>query len=449
MTAAAPNRAVIIAISIAFILRVGVAAAAYARTSDVQIFYGGDTDSYLDPARELVRSGNFATGGEPDVFRTPGYPLLLALGVAAGRPEIVTVALQILLSCATAYAVYNLARSTLDSERAAVTAVVLYAVDPYSVLYCSQLMTETLFTFLVTCAVVFLAQFLHNSRWTALTAASLLVSLSILVRPIGFLLPLTLAILVIARRRMKLIKRIAGVALLLLPSLAVISVWQWRNETVAGYPKFSAIYDINAMYQATGVTAELSGQSRELLIERANKYYEAKYPSTVKRYAAMRLDALPVLRAHPLVYLLVHGRGVLHSVFGTGANTYLRLFRYRQVESAALTRTVQTSVADGIRYLYRRALAAFVFNVVLLVVTVAYLGAAAIGIISWPHGKWLERAVILLPAVFLLLLAGLPLGGGRFRHPVMPEVCVFAACALTCRNRVGDAINHVKIDRTE
>lgn len=438
---APPNRAVMAAISIAFILRVAVAAGAYARSGDVEVFHGADTASYLEPAQELVRARSFAVADEPEVVRTPGYPLLLTIGVVAGRPEIVTVALQILLSCATAYAVYRLARTTLDSERAAVTAAALYAVEPYAVLYCSQLMTETLFTFLITCAVVFLVQFLHNGRWTSLTAAAFLVSLSILVRPIGYVLPLMLAVLVIARRRMTLIKRTAGVALLLLPSLAVISVWQWRNQTAAGYPKFSAIYDINAMYQATGVTAELSGKSRELLIERANEFYEAKYPSAAKRYAAMRRDALPVLRAHPLIYLRVHARGVLHTLFGTGANTYLTLFRYRQVDPAALSQIVKTSVADGIRYLYRRAPAALVFNVVLLVVAVAYLAAAGIGIISWPRGRWIDGAALLLPAVFLLLIAGLPLGGGRFRHPVMPEVCVFAACVLTCRNAAGSARN--------
>ena len=326
-----PNRALMAAIAIAFILRVAVAAGAYTRSRDVEIFWGGDTYGYLAPAQELVRSGRFAIDGKPDIFRTPGYPLLLVIGVALGRPEIITVALQILLSCATVYAVYRLARTTLDSECAAVTAAMLYAVEPYAVLYCSQLMTETLFTFLITWALVFLVQFLQNSRWTSLTSTAFLVSFSILVRPIGYLLPLMLAVLVIAQRRMPLIKRTAGVALLLLPSLAVISAWQWRNQAVADYPKLSAIYDINAMYQATGVTAELSGKSRELMIERANKLYAAKYPSVAKRYAAMRRDALPVLRAHPFIYLRVHARGVLHALFGTGANTYLTVFRYHQL----------------------------------------------------------------------------------------------------------------------
>jgi len=79
-----PRRAIAGAISLAFIVRVAIAVGAYARSSDVQMFYGGDTASYLAPARELLRARTFAVGDEPEVFRTRGDPLLLIVGLPLG-----------------------------------------------------------------------------------------------------------------------------------------------------------------------------------------------------------------------------------------------------------------------------------------------------------------------------------------------------------------------------
>ncbi len=46
-----------------------------------------DTGSYLRPGRNLLLHGQFASGGLPELVRTPGYPLFLALLSCAGPSQ--------------------------------------------------------------------------------------------------------------------------------------------------------------------------------------------------------------------------------------------------------------------------------------------------------------------------------------------------------------------------
>ena len=62
-----------------------------------------DTHTYLEPGRNLLLHGSFTAAGLPEILRTPGYPLFLALtslavvgcvgagALLTGSPEIVPV----------------------------------------------------------------------------------------------------------------------------------------------------------------------------------------------------------------------------------------------------------------------------------------------------------------------------------------------------------------------
>ena len=83
-------------LALAFVVRVSVFAAALWCAKDYAVFYAKDTGTYLQPATELLATGNFATNGVAEIMRTPGYPLLLAMGLKLGHVELVTIFLQII-----------------------------------------------------------------------------------------------------------------------------------------------------------------------------------------------------------------------------------------------------------------------------------------------------------------------------------------------------------------
>jgi Gpi18-like mannosyltransferase len=68
--------------------------------------------------------------------------MLPTAGLLMGRLQLVTIVLQILLSCFTAYLVYRTAGLMFESERIALVAALLYSLDPLSILFSSLLSTE-------------------------------------------------------------------------------------------------------------------------------------------------------------------------------------------------------------------------------------------------------------------------------------------------------------------
>ncbi len=70
----------------------GLFAAAWHGAADLHTLHTDDTPTYLAPAESLLASGTFYGGTVPEIFRTPGYPLLLTAGLWAGHVELITVA---------------------------------------------------------------------------------------------------------------------------------------------------------------------------------------------------------------------------------------------------------------------------------------------------------------------------------------------------------------------
>ena len=141
----------------ALLLRGALFAAAWHYSADLQTLHTGDTPTYLTPAESLLADGTFSAGtipsgtfsnvtssggtfsntnsssvAVPEIYRTPGYPLFLTAGLRAGHVELVTVALQAVLSLASILLVYHLAWKLTASSTAALLASLLVAMEPLS-----------------------------------------------------------------------------------------------------------------------------------------------------------------------------------------------------------------------------------------------------------------------------------------------------------------------------
>ncbi len=194
-------------LGLALFLRVLLPTSAYFYTRDSTIFYTGDSAQYIVPARELVAHHRFFSDGSseariwnspvapaPDIIRTPGYPLLLTVGLLVGRLALTTIALQILLSCFTVYMVYQTADLLFENKRIALIAAMLYAIEPLAVLFSSLLSTETMFTAILVVGLYYLVRYLRRQSRTDLLASAGALAASVYVRPVGYFLPLIVAI---------------------------------------------------------------------------------------------------------------------------------------------------------------------------------------------------------------------------------------------------------------
>lgn len=124
---------VIAVLLVAFGLRMGAACWWESRLAEGQRFAWGDSDSYWRLAGQIARGEPYQFGhGQARIFRTPGYPILLAglFRIAGDEPPVIWArALGALLGTIAVGAVMFLTRQ-LFSRRAAVLAGVLAATYP-------------------------------------------------------------------------------------------------------------------------------------------------------------------------------------------------------------------------------------------------------------------------------------------------------------------------------
>lgn len=402
-------------------------------------FHEPDTETYLRVAGEWLQTGRFTVLGEPEIVRTPGYPFLLLPGIAAGRVDLVTIAFQILLACLTVWLVYRIAMPVFNNQKTALIAAWLFACEPMSVLYTSKLLSETFFTLLLTAALFLLALYVTSRSWRPLLAAAACVSAAAYVRPIAYYLPVWLALTLVLilwrqasdRRRLAL-----QAAALLALAIALVAPWQVRNWIAADYAGFAAISDQNLyFYEALPILAEQEGlapaqssRARREAGELDLAVYLRRHPEQAgwtagEHYRFLRREALRTIRAHPLALARIHLAGMRHTLTDSGRNGWLSFF--------GLLDTAAPAEAAPPGGFWQRLTAAasqrplvLAIHALLLAILATYLLLALAGIVSARHPAAL---VLLSVALYLLLLSGGDAGYHRFRLPITPVICLFAA----------------------
>jgi 4-amino-4-deoxy-L-arabinose transferase-like glycosyltransferase len=432
---------VLTVLAAALVLRIAIPLFALAVVKSEPQFSEPDTDGYLRVATQWRETGSYALQGEPEIVRTPGYPLLLMPGVVAGQVEAVTIGLQILLACLTVWLVYRTTLSAFGDRTIALTAAWLLACEPLSTIYTSKLLSETLFTTILAAASYLLVRHVSSRSWRSLTAAAVAVAAAAYVRPIAYFLPLWIAVtlLAVGWRQPRERRRVAFQAMAFAGlGMALLVPWQIRNWLEADYAGFSAISDVNLYYyEALPVVVEQRGigpaeRDRARIEAGATNLatYLRQHPEqtdwpSARRYRFLRDEAVQIIRAHPLDWARLHLAGMLHSLTDSGRNAWLGFFR--------LIDTSEAASGPGPQNLWQRlSLAAarhplvLAIHALLAAILLIYLVLAAVGVLVARGNS--ASLVILSFFLYLLLLSGGDAGYHRFRLPLTPAICIFAAC---------------------
>jgi hypothetical protein len=414
----------------------------YCYTHDVTIFYTPDTAPYVVPARELIVHHLFFSNGSPEIIRTPGYPLLLTVGLLLGRLELASITLQILLSCFTAFMVYRTACLLFEREEIAIIAAGLYAIDPLSILFASLLAAETLFTAAVMVGVYYLVRYLRRQSLGDLLLSAGALATSVYVRPIGYFLPMIiapgLAAWALVTHRQNKLRVLAHACAFVIVSVGLTGLWQVRNKIETGYPGFSAIASDNMYFM--GAASVLAVQQhvpyygmRDRLGYQDQRVYFQQHPeqktwSVAQRVNYMNRAAEHILLGSPSTFARIYFDGVLRATFDPASIEFLRFFDLYPKQGDLLTVEVDKGIITTIETLLVNPLL-FWSIAVLLPLQLMYLSCALVTLCS--------RAILdpaILAALFIMgyymAIAGGPGDWGRFRHPAMPVICMLAGYGL-------------------
>ena len=408
-----------------------------------------DTTSYLEPGRNLILHGRYFADGVPDVLRTPGYSLFLAITSLAGLPAAALA--NVILSVFSVVLVWRLGRRAFSDERIAIGAAWIFALEPLSIANSVVLLSDTLFLALFLLTMERLAQFLRERRLPVLAAAGVWLAAATFVRPVTYYLPIALALglfLVLVRvpgLRWK------ALAVLLISVLPWLAAWQMRNWVETRYSGFSSAAEINLYFVASAnVTSKVEHRDFNAVrkdsgyVDFANNSgqsylfspYLALHPeqagwSQGERLAFVHAEALHIIRSHYRVYLISCLKSLLQPVFLLGAGYQFDRPMYPEspgrvagfADAAPSQWGKLIATADPLAVVQKIA-----FTAALLVLYFfAALGVRKVGMCN--VYLWL----LLATSLYFLAVTGAmggPGGGARYRMPVMPAACILAAAGV-------------------
>lgn len=408
-------------------------------------FLFGDSHGYVVLAKNIL-SGHGASMAMqapyvPDSIRTPLFPLLLAAIFFFSGNILPALFVQVLLSIGTAFFTWRIAALWIGTERGKVIALVLFAFEPLAVFFSLPLITEPLFTFLLTTGTYFLLRTMQDGRMHNAAFAGAAWALAALTRPIAQFLPLIGVFFLFfstTKRRIGL----RNAALFICTFFLVVSPWVYRNIrtfNTAGLSSggFQNVYSDYASY----VLAVRDGVSpgdkkREMERDYATRHNisVSEIQQDLRQSPTLFREALTILAQNPVATLRT--QAIITFAFFTH-DSYIYFFQrwgllahYDPLFSPSFV-LAREGIIAGIPKILSVAgwsiIIPFIGRIVWIVLTLF----ATLGLIRAFRTPGQKRTI----ALFLLLLIGYFLltssttgwgVNGRFRYPILPVlfVCV-------------------------
>lgn len=229
-----------------------------------------DSGSYFRPAVNLLENGKFLNKKEPEISRTPGYPVFLsAIMVVTGKSlkndeDLRTIlVVQTIITSWSVVFLYWLARRIVPPIMA-FTGALLAAFSPWGAVTAGFALTEGLY--LLSLALLFFVMYFvveHTTKLSAILAGGafigLLTSAVVFVRPLWPLVPLVaIALFLLCGDKRK--KAWILVVIMLVCSVSPLYLWKTRNLREAQFDGLTDVAGVNAYhYFAAGVKAQLQG----------------------------------------------------------------------------------------------------------------------------------------------------------------------------------------------
>ncbi len=440
---------------LAAVIRFGMLAIALARTGEPAV-RGTDTASYLIPGQSLLFHGAFYADGVPALLRTPAYPLFLAVTGLAGQT--VAAVINVLLSLFCLVLVWRLAKASSGNDRLAMGAAWLMAVEPLTIVFSILLLSETLFMAFFLFGLERLAWFFRAHELRLLAVSGVAFAAAALVRPAAYYLPVAMAIglLIVLARTPGL--RWKAPAVLLISCLPWLAAWQIRNKLETGYSGFSSARELNLYYQnGVEITARLQhrnyfdvqqefgyytfvGHSGQTYLSQPylNHHPEQAGWTQAQRIAFMGVEGSRLIRAHPGIYVRTLLSPLIAMNLEPGAGYFARMLSLGDAELTNGVATNEGAAHFGMNLIRNHpgiAASKVIFLGVLLAFYVLALRGILRGSIRNPF-----MALLLGTAFYFIAVCGITGGPGldpRFRIPILPIVCIFAAAGLPRKKPVA------------
>ncbi len=396
---------------VALVLRV-VAAVGWQDRLGEGLFFG-DSASYLHLAQALAAGEPYQfRSPEAQVFRTPGYPLLLAvwLQLAGDTPSLLWArGLSVVLGALAVGLTYVVGRMAF-TPKTGLWAGAVAAVHPELIGQSVFLLSEAAFTpaalAQVACLIACQRATAARGGWGWALAAGLLGGWATLVRPSWLLFTPAIALLAVASpllgRRSR-TERVAIAGVLVTACMVVLVPWWVRNWVAVGTWVPTTLQVGASLYD--GLSPSATGASDMRFVDDFQQQVRRQHPEATPAEFELLLDA--TLRQAAWDWASAHPDQALR----LAAIKFVRMWNIVPNEPGLRAGWLRWIVAVGI---------------------VPVLGLAVWAIWRFRH-DWALVALLWLPAVYVTGLHVVFVSSIRYRQPVLPLLIVLAVAVLTAR----------------
>ena len=386
-----------------------------------------DTEGYIKLSHSLIESGRFAMDSSPEIFRTPGYPLFMAVGAPFGESWWrAVIIVQIILDAALVYLTFLLA-FCLAGQRAGLLAAALQAVSPLAMAYSVRILSDSLFAFMLTLVLLLLVfHFKTAKTWPAVAAACFL-GAACYVRPVGQVIAIVCFLALLIGRR-----KIAPAAAFIGIIVLAVAPWFARNVAVAqcwGFSSFAGD-SLYFFYAPEVIAAEEninSAEARARMKEADYRENADKPPGLAARDRARR--AWQIIVENPGLYAKIHLRGSL-GFFLPGATDLLEVAGLTAGNAGTLDVLHKYGLVAAVRNYFGGNWSALILAAPLAaILAIKYAATVFLFIKGMRRRIQAEVWMLIAVAVVLVLLTG-PFGLPRYRLSVEPLLCVAAGAGF-------------------
>jgi 4-amino-4-deoxy-L-arabinose transferase-like glycosyltransferase len=398
--------------------------AAYLKRGGVGL---GDSEQYLLLGEGIRHRLSYGWNHEPNTFRTPGYPLLLAV---LDDNVTVIVIVQAFLAGLTVFLV-GLVGARLFNSRVGLVGAALVAADIPSIFSSGVVMSEVLFTF----SVVLAAALVWGVGSRKLQAAScrpllagLVLGFAALVRPVALLGFVPFGIVLASQRNWR------GLVLMVAAFSLLPGIWVMRNYHHFHRLSLTSNGGYNLLYaNAAAVIGDEQNTSWDIERLELARDFTARLATDnpLELADAMTRKATTIILHDPFRYAWICLRGVPKVIAGIKADDLvLRVIADRGPATPRSVLLNPDSGPPGVR------VAIFLLAGLELLTAV---GAFLLALVSPAiRRRRAEKLLLVLTGLYFLAVA-LPFTDGRFRVPAMPFFYLAAATVLVGESRRGAA----------
>ncbi len=224
-----------------------------------QSFLADDSIQYLTIAENLYEFGLFSQSVDSpvvaDAQKTPGYPFFILL---LGMQPWLIIFIQHLLAIATAFLLGAILKSS-KLEKVAPGFVLLYLIQPYSLVFAGLILSETLFIFLIVALIWYWKRWSEEFVVRDLSISAAILAIAVFVKPVAIILivlfPVIAATLIFSRKKAKW-------QALLMPAVLtlILGPWVLRNREVTGRFSISSMGSPSLIHGRLGGMISQTGE---------------------------------------------------------------------------------------------------------------------------------------------------------------------------------------------